>query len=76
MAKSRYNKGSKKCEKALKSMKKKVKETEKKLKKCRKSKGKLSPVKKSLMSDNLRSRFLSFMKKGAYLQGRGDLTEI
>jgi hypothetical protein len=51
MAKSRYSKGSKKCEKALKSMKKKVKESEEKLKKCLKSKVRIvlrkSPVKKS-----------------------------
>lgn len=36
----------------------------------------LEPLKKALMSDALRSSFLSFMKKGAALQGRGWMTEL
>ena len=36
----------------------------------------LSPVKKSLMSDILRSSFLSAMKIGTRMQGKGWLTEI
>lgn len=36
----------------------------------------LSPVKKALMTDTLRSRFLKTMKYGATLQGKGWLTEI
>ncbi len=37
---------------------------------------KLSPVKKALMSDMLRSRFLDFMKKGVRMQGKGWLTQM
>lgn len=37
---------------------------------------KLSPVKRALMSDMLRSRFLSALKKGAHLQGKGWVTEM
>ncbi|HQG32357.1 MAG TPA: 4Fe-4S binding protein [Deltaproteobacteria bacterium] len=36
----------------------------------------LEPVKKALLSDMLRSSFLSFMKKGAALQGKGWITEL
>ncbi len=36
----------------------------------------LSPVKRALMSDSLRSVFLSAMKKGASAQGRGWMTSI
>jgi Pyruvate/2-oxoacid:ferredoxin oxidoreductase delta subunit len=36
----------------------------------------LSPVKRALMSDALRSTFLAAMKKGATAQGRGWMTEI
>ncbi len=36
----------------------------------------LSPVKKSLMSETLRSSFLKFMKVGAVLQGKGWMTEL
>ncbi|HPI92184.1 MAG TPA: 4Fe-4S binding protein [Deltaproteobacteria bacterium] len=36
----------------------------------------LSPVRKALMSDTLRSSFLSFMKFGAGLQGKGWITEL
>lgn len=36
----------------------------------------LSPVKRSLMSDALRSRFLNAMKKGATKQGKGELVEL
>ncbi len=36
----------------------------------------LSPVKRALMSDVLRSSFLSLMKRGATLQGKGWLTEL
>ena len=36
---------------------------------------KLPPVKKALMSDGLRSRFLAVMKQGAVRQGKGWLTE-
>jgi Pyruvate/2-oxoacid:ferredoxin oxidoreductase delta subunit len=36
----------------------------------------LSPVKRALMSDALRSTFLAAMKKGASAQGRGWMTEI
>jgi len=37
---------------------------------------KLTPVKKALMSDTLRSRFLTSMKTGIKLQGKGWLTEM
>ncbi len=37
---------------------------------------KLSPVKRALMSDVLRSSFLNLLKKGVQLQGRGWLTEL
>ena len=37
---------------------------------------KLPPVKKALMSDTLRSSFLSFMKKGIQLQGKGWIAEL
>jgi ferredoxin len=36
----------------------------------------LPPVKKALMSDALRSSFLSFMKAGATMQGKGWITEL
>jgi coenzyme F420-reducing hydrogenase beta subunit len=36
----------------------------------------LSPVKRALMSDALRSTFLAAMKKGASVQGRGWMTQI
>lgn len=36
----------------------------------------LPPVKKALMSDVLRSSFLSFMKVGATLQGKKWMTEL
>ncbi|MGA7828826.1 MAG: 4Fe-4S binding protein, partial [Geobacteraceae bacterium] len=36
----------------------------------------LAPVKKSLMSDTLRSRFLAAMKSGVARQGKGWLTEL
>ena len=36
----------------------------------------LSPVKRALMSDTLRSTFLTAMKKGAEVQGRGWMTEL
>ena len=36
----------------------------------------LSPVKRALMSDALRSTFLAAMKKGAGAQGRGWMTEV
>jgi ferredoxin len=36
----------------------------------------LSPVKRALMSDALRSTFLAAMRKGAFAQGRGWMTEI
>ncbi len=36
----------------------------------------LPPVKKALMSDLLRSRFLSAMRTGVKLQGKGELLEI
>lgn len=36
----------------------------------------LSPVKRALMSDALRSTFLAAMKKGASAQGRGWMTEV
>ena len=36
----------------------------------------LSPVKKALMSDTLRSRFLAAMKSGVARQGKGWLTEL
>jgi Na+-translocating ferredoxin:NAD+ oxidoreductase RNF subunit RnfB len=36
----------------------------------------LSPVKKALMSDTLRSRFLDAMKQGVVRQGKGWLTEV
>lgn len=36
----------------------------------------LSPVKRALMSDVLRSSFLNLMKKGANLQGKGWLAEL
>ena len=36
----------------------------------------LPPVKRALMSDALRSTFLTAMKKGASAQGRGWMTEI
>ncbi|MDD2335138.1 MAG: 4Fe-4S binding protein [Geobacteraceae bacterium] len=36
----------------------------------------LSPVKKALMSDTLRSRFLDVMKQGVDRQGKGWLTEV
>lgn len=36
----------------------------------------LSPVKRTLMSDQLRSSFLSFMKMGAKMQGKGWMTEL
>lgn len=37
---------------------------------------KLSPVKRALMSDTLRSRFLSLMTTGATAQGNGWMTEV
>jgi formate hydrogenlyase subunit 6/NADH:ubiquinone oxidoreductase subunit I len=37
---------------------------------------KLSPVKKALMSDMLRSRFLESMKRGVTTQGKGYVTEM
>jgi hypothetical protein len=37
---------------------------------------KLTPVKKALMSDRLRSRFLSAMKDGVEKQGKGWVLEI
>jgi hypothetical protein len=37
---------------------------------------KLTPVKKALMSDMLRSRFLNSMKKGIIKQRRGWITEL
>jgi len=37
---------------------------------------KLDPVKRALMSDLLRSKFLDAMKKGAKVQGRGWLTDL
>jgi hypothetical protein len=36
----------------------------------------MPPVKRALMSDALRSNFLSLMKKGAGMQGREWLTEL
>lgn len=36
----------------------------------------MTPVKKALMSDSLRSRFLSAMKSGVARQGKGWLTEL
>ena len=36
----------------------------------------LSPVKRALMSDVLRSTFLAAMKKGAFARGRGWMTEV
>jgi hypothetical protein len=36
----------------------------------------LSPVKRALMSDLLRSSFLNFMKIGAKIQGKGWMTEL
>jgi len=36
----------------------------------------LSPVKKALMSDALRSTFLSVVRKGAEIQGRGWMADI
>jgi len=36
----------------------------------------LSPVKRALMSDALRSTFLAALKKGASAQGRGWMTEV
>jgi hypothetical protein len=36
----------------------------------------LAPVKKALMSDALRSRFLAAMKEGAAKQGKGSATEV
>ena len=36
----------------------------------------LSPVKKILMTDTLRSKFLESMKKGAARDGKGWLTEL
>jgi ferredoxin len=36
----------------------------------------LSPVKRALMSDQLRSSFLSFMKMGATMQGKGWMTDL
>jgi ferredoxin len=36
----------------------------------------LTPVKKALMSDSLRSRFLAAMKSGVVRQGKGWLTEV
>jgi len=36
----------------------------------------LSPVKKALMSDALRSTFLGIMKAGATLQGKGWITRL
>jgi hypothetical protein len=36
----------------------------------------LPPVKRALMSDALRSTFLSAIKKGAAAQGRGWMTEL
>jgi ferredoxin len=36
----------------------------------------LTPVKKALMSDTLRSSFLNFMKKGVQLQGKGWIAEL
>jgi len=37
---------------------------------------KLTPVKKALMSDMLRSTFLNAMKKGIVRQGRGWIAEL
>jgi hypothetical protein len=37
---------------------------------------KLTPVKKALMSDMLRSTFLNSMKKGLMIQGRGWIAEL
>ncbi len=37
---------------------------------------KLTPVKKALMNDMLRSRFLNLMKKGVLKQGRGWIAEL
>jgi hypothetical protein len=37
---------------------------------------KLTPVKKALMSDTLRSTFLASMKFGVKLQGKGWLTDL
>lgn len=36
----------------------------------------LEPLKRALLSETLRSSFLSFMKKGAALQGRGWMTDL
>lgn len=36
----------------------------------------LPPVKETLMTDTLRSKFLEFMKKGAMRKGKGSLTEL
>jgi len=36
----------------------------------------LAPVKKALMSDTLRSRFLNAMKQGVARQGKGWLTDL
>ena len=36
----------------------------------------LPPVKRALMSDRLRSRFLSAMKKGVALQGKGWVLDL
>jgi hypothetical protein len=36
----------------------------------------LSPVKKALLSDTLRSRFLHSMKKGVQAQGQGWVTKM
>ncbi len=36
----------------------------------------LPPIKRSLMSETLRSSFLRFMKVGATLQGKGWMTEL
>jgi hypothetical protein len=37
---------------------------------------KLPPVKRALMSDKLRSRFLDAMKEGVIKQGKGWVTEM